>query len=317
MKTLNTVSPDIEIFSIDEAFLDLTYCQKIYSTPMEIGWVIREKIFKISRLSCSVGISGDKSTAKFATKMHKPDGITIIKPTSSRKVLSKYPVTSLCGVSTAIKSFLNHHHVFKCGDMKNIAVSILGNRYGNIGRRIWLMAQGKDIDCLKLSDHPPKSFGHGKVTKPGTHDYDELKKIFHHMSEKVAKRMRINGYESNLFFIGLKTKKSWITNKFKTLNYINHGNDIFKLCTDLLFQAKPCQGIFQVQVTALKPRPIKIQKDLFLQENNKIYMLDKAVDSINQRFGDSTISQARILKKLENPDVISPSWRPDGHKKSL
>ena len=50
---------------------------------------------------------------------------------------------------------------------KKIPISILGNRYGNVGRRIWLMAQGLDYDSLKKENKPPKSFGHGKVTIPG------------------------------------------------------------------------------------------------------------------------------------------------------
>ena len=85
--------------------------------------------------------------------------------------------------------------------MKKIPISILGNRYGNVGRKIWLMAQGLDYDALKIESKPPQSFGHGKVTIPGLKDVHLIKKIFRHMCEKVAKRMRINAYESDKFFI--------------------------------------------------------------------------------------------------------------------
>ena len=220
-------------------------------------------------------------------------------------------------MSYGIQKFLNRHGVFFCGDMKKIPISILGDRFGNIGRKIWLMAQGKDIDKVNSKINQPKSFGHGKVTKPNTYDRDEIKKIFHYMSEKVARRMRLYKYESNLFFVGLKTTKGWFGNKIKIEHYLSHGKDIFNICMKLIREFNFRHGIFQVQVTALKPRPINMQQDLFFGSSNRNKALDLAMDKINERFGEFTIARARIINKLENPDVISPSWRPEGHRKSI
>ena len=122
MDILYGISPDIEIFSIDEAFLDLTSCRKIYSSPISVAHLIKDRIFQAVNLPCSIGISDNKSTAKFAAKMQKPDGITIINPSESEKILANYSVKELCGVSSGIQSFLNYHGVFVCGDMKNIPI---------------------------------------------------------------------------------------------------------------------------------------------------------------------------------------------------
>ena len=111
--------------------------------------------------------------------MRKPDGVTIINPRESESILANYSVKELCGVSNGIQSFLNYHGVFVCGDMKNIPISILASRFGNIGRKIWLMAQGKDIDTLKLNASPAKSIGHGKVTAPNLRNQYDIKKILH------------------------------------------------------------------------------------------------------------------------------------------
>ncbi|MEC7832248.1 MAG: DNA polymerase IV [Pseudomonadota bacterium] len=317
MKILGNISPDLEIFSVDEAFLDLTYCQKIYPSPIFVAKLVKKNISNKFNLSCSIGISDNKAIAKFAAKLNKPDGLTIINPWEAEKTLSNYSVTELCGVSYGIQKFLNLHGVFLCGDMKKIPISILGDRFGNIGRKIWLMAQGKDIDKVNSKINQPKSFGHGKVTKPNTYDRDEIKKIFHYMSEKVARRMRLYKYESNLFFVGLKTTKGWFGNKIRIEHYLSHGKDIFNICMKLIREFNFRHGIFQVQVTALKPRPINMQQDLFFGSSNRNKALDLAMDKINERFGEFTIARARIINKLENPDVISPSWRPEGHRKSI
>ena len=317
MSTLEDISPDIEIFSIDEAFLDLTYCQKIYSSLMDVACLIKDKIFSSVNLPCSVGIAADKSTAKFAAKLNKPDGITIIKPENAEKLLSDYPVTELCGVSNGIQKFLNHHQVYTCGDMKKLPISIIANRFGNIGRRIWLMAQGKDIDKINQESSPPKSFGHGKVISLNTFQIHDIKSIFSHMSEKVAKRMRVNGFESKLFFIGIKLRDGWIGYNFKTTRFINNGKDIFALCLQLIDTIKFKSKAFQVQVTALDPRPINLQKDMFIRTNDHQNTLSFLMDTINSKYGDFTIAPARMRHNNITPDVISPSWRPIGHKKSV
>ena len=318
MKILYDICPDIEIFSIDEAFLDLSNCKKIYPSLLDVAYLIKDKIFSTLNLSCSIGIAENKSNAKFAAKMQKPDGITILETNRSEDILSKYPIRDLCGVSNGIGSFLNKHGVFVCGDMKNIPISILGSRYGNVGRKIWLMAQGKDIDSMKLRESLPKSFGHGKVTKPNLKDLYEIKKVLHHMSNRVAKRLRTHDYKSNTFMIGLKTKEYWISEKYKIPKYTNLDKDIFDLClTSVNRFCIQKHGIYQVQVTAINLEPINLQKDLFLFSKHKENSIDHVIDSINRKFGNLMIRPARLCNELESPDVISPSWRPFGHKKSL
>ena len=318
MKILYNVSPDIEIFSIDEAYLDLSSCKKIYPSLFDVAYLIKDRIFSILNLPCSIGISINKSNAKFAAKMKKPDGIMVLPPDKSEDILSSYGVKEICGVSQGIESFLNHHGVYVCGDMKKIPISILGDRYGNIGRKIWLMAQGKDIDSMILSDKPPKSLGHGKVTKPNLKNIYDIKKILHYMCIKVAKRLRDNRYVSNTFITALRVKDGWLSKKYKISKYTHHDKDIFRLCLMLIENLDiKKNGIYQVQVTAIHLRPINIQKDLFSEPENNTNSIDYVIDDVNNKFGNLTLRPARLSKKLQAPDVISPSWRPKGFKKSL
>ena len=317
MNILNSISPDIEIFSIDEAFIDLTNCKKIYPSLMHVALLIKDKILKSVNLPCSIGISANKSNAKFAAKIKKPDGITIMNPDKSEDILSTYKITELCGVSIRMQSFLNYHGVYLCGDMKKIPISILGDRFGNIGRKIWLMAQGKDFDSLKCIDSNPKSIGHGKVTSPNLIDRYEIKKILLLMSEKVGKRMRTYHYESKIFLIGIKIRNEWLIRKFKTSSFINNGNSIFQMALDILGEVPENTGIYQVQVTALEPRPIGLQYEIFLNRIGKLHIVDNVVDHINKKFGDMSIKPARLSEDIGSPDVISPSWRPIGYKKSV
>ena len=186
MKALEDVTPDIEVFSVDEAFLDATGVQKLWGTPLEIAERTKQAVYEASGLLCSVGVSGDKTTAKYAAKLNKPNGLTIIPPWEAEQKLRYVPVTELCGINKGIGGFLEQYGVMYCGEMRNIPMSVLSKRFGNLGKRIWLMAQGQDPEPLSNHVAPPKSIGHGKVIPPNTTTESIILTYLHHMSEKVG-----------------------------------------------------------------------------------------------------------------------------------
>ena len=129
MQALQRFTPDIEIFSVDEAFLDITRCQQLLGSPAVIARQVKQTVLQTSGILCSVGVSGDKTTAKYAAKLHKPDGLTIIPPWEAEEALKDAPVTALCGINKGIGAYLQQRGVSYCGEMKNIPVSELGRRF--------------------------------------------------------------------------------------------------------------------------------------------------------------------------------------------
>jgi len=318
MNVLKKITPDIQIYSVDEAFLELTNCMKIYKDIDNVVYKIKDLIYESENLKCSIGISYSKSLAKYASKLNKPDGITFIDRQNCHEYLDDAPVDKLCGVSRGIKKFLNYHGVYKCSDMNKIPISILSNRFGNIGRKIWLMASGNDFEGLTSDPLHPKSLGHGKVLMPNTKDRYLIKKIFLKMSAKLSLRLRKSNYESNKFLIGVKIKAGWISKKFKLKKPTYNQADIFNLCILYLNIFDKNTGIYQVQVTALNPNERNIQNDLFDQNNQNNLMLDNILDDINDRFGQDTVKLARLKNDdTDSPDVIAPAWRPNGYRKSV
>ncbi len=107
MHSLTTVCPDIEVFSVDEAFIDVTSCQKLYGSPEQAARELKQAVYQASGLLCSLGLSGDKTTAKYAAKLNKPDGFTVIQPWQAKSALQHVPVTELCGIAKGIGNFLD------------------------------------------------------------------------------------------------------------------------------------------------------------------------------------------------------------------
>tara|TARA_B100001996_G_scaffold243945_1_gene188841 strand:- start:199 stop:1209 length:1011 start_codon:yes stop_codon:yes gene_type:complete len=318
MNILYEITPDIEIFSVDEAFLDMTYCKKIWDSAEDIAKRIKEKVFSVSGVHCSIGISGDKTTAKYAAKLRKPNGLTIIEPWNAEDVLRDVSVLELCGINKGIGAFLAKRGVFTCGEVKKIPIGVLGKRFGNPGRRIWCMCQGKDPEKVKNNFKTPKTIGHGKVMPPNTQSKNIIYMYLIHMSEKVAQRLRKNSLCAQKFFIGLKTNKDWIGCKqIKTTYPTNDSRQIVKLCKRLLDQYWNGEGIYQVQLTALDPREENGQIDLFNERNGENNKLNGVIDSINQRYGDFTLASANLLNRSDMPNIISPAWKPYGHRQTI
>jgi len=318
MKSLIAFTPDIEIFSVDEAFLDVTNCQKLLGSPPHIAELVRQKVSDVSDgLLCSVGVSGDKTTAKYAAKLKKPNGLTVIPPWESEKTLENVPVTKLCGIAKGIGLFLGQRGVHVCGDMKKLPIGILAKRFGNLGRRIWFMAQGLDPEKIITNISAPKSIGHGKVLPPNTKDINTIQIFLLHMSEKVGGRLRRHSFEAQRFFIGLKTNNGWHSAKLYAPFMTDDGLSIYHLCLFFLKMNWQGEGVYQVQVTALDPRPAKQQLELFSPNKSKRNSLCVTIDSINERYGEFSVSPARLMHRSKMPNVIAPAWKPFGHRQSI
>ena len=319
MSALQSITPDIEVFSVDEAFLDVTHCQGIYKNPIHAGELAKEIVYRVAGVTCSVGVSGDKTTAKHAAKVIKPDGLLAVPPWLARTHLKDVPVTELSGIAGGIGEFLNDRKVYVCGDMVKLPIGELARRFGNIGRRIWCMAQGLDSEPLNKTVAAPKSIGHGKIMPPNTKNFGVLNTYLHHMSEKVAARMRKHALEARSFFIGFRIKHvnhKWLAGKFQTEEPTNDGRKIWMLAKKLLDRWNG-EGVFQVQITAIDLRPSGNQLSFFGALDEQRQCLNRAMDQINERFGEFAVAPATLLQRSNMPNVIAPSWRPSGHRKTV
>ena len=99
MSALQSVTPDIEVFSVDEAFLDVTNCQSIYKKPIHAVELAKKIVEEVGGVTCSVGVSGDKTTAKHAAKVVKPDGLLVVPPWLACAHLKDVLVTELSGIA--------------------------------------------------------------------------------------------------------------------------------------------------------------------------------------------------------------------------
>ncbi len=317
MAALDAVSPELEVFSVDEAFLDVTGVQHIHGTPEQMGRMAKRIVWETAGLLCSVGVSGDKTTAKYAAKQQKPDGLTVILPWEARERLKDVPLTQLCGINRGIGGYLAERGAVTCGDMQKLPVSELARRFGNLGRRIWLMAQGLDPSKVTTVVAAPKSVGASKVLPPATRDREILAAYLQHMAETVALRLRNHGLQALSFGVGVATEDGWIGAEYRAAVPIDDGQAINVFCTDLLSRYWRGQACHQVSLRALDPRQAGNQQDMFETAPDPHREVNAVMDRINDKYGRWTVMPARMLNKSATPGVISPSWKPSGPRQTI
>lgn len=284
MNKLATLTPAMEVFSIDEAFLDFTGMENIYPDEETLINTIQSMILSSFGLTCSVGLSENKSLAKVASKVKKPHGSFIIPPNTGADYLSHKPVSTLCGIGDRMTKLLNQHGVINCGDIHKIPISLLSSRFGQIGRQVWHMCLGKGPTSLNLNHTLPKSMGNSACIKPDTYHYQDLYALIDPLCYKIAYRLRSQKLYAQSFTITLYQHKSKIQYHYKTETYTHYYDDIHQGALALSSLPWP------LFITRIAIRTVDIQstKHIDLLNSNSPHPED-VMDRVNQRFGSHAL----------------------------
>ncbi len=312
MAALHDVSPEIEVFSVDEAFLDLTTCQDYYRhRPERIVRLIQDTVHEASGgLSCSVGLSGDKTTAKWAAKQNKPRGSLIVPPDEAEATLAPVALTELCGIGPGMAQFFADYGVHVCGDMKRIPISVPARRFGNLGRRLWLMAQGRDPAPVDTRQHEQKSMSHAKILPPATRNPAVLQTYYMHLAEKMAVRLRRDGLMVRDFHVGLRAPEGWRHAALQSEQPTDDGLAIFQLCKRFLRQHWFGEVVQQVYIHGSQPAPAGTQPDFFGQPQSNPG--NRVMDEVNEQFGAFTMHRGTMHEHAKTAPIISPAWARNG-----
>ena len=315
MQSMEQFTPEIEIFSVDEVFLDVTKSQNLFGDPLTIARRVKDVIYSVSGVKASVGVADSKMIAKWAAKLQKPDGLVVIEPGTAKERLRDVPVTDICGINKGIANHLAAYGAYTCGDVDRLPMNVLGQRFGNVGRRLHMICAGFDPEPITGKVAAPKSIGHGKVIPPNTRNPDVIETYLLHMSFKVAVRLRLYGYKSGHYSIGLRTKKGWCAGQYQVMPTANMM-DIFNLCVNMLNEQWNYSGVNQVQVTAIKLVK-QGQADLFSRTDLQQQQINDVIDAVNARYGELALAPAKLLNRSTMPNVIAPSWKPFGHRETI
>lgn len=316
MQMMQDYTPLVEVFSIDEAWLDITHSLSIFGSPERIAYLLKARIYHSFGLKCSIGIAPNKLLAKLASDMQKPDGLTIIKPEDVSRTLERLPIQELCGVGKKMQRHLNMMSIYTCGELGRCDEARLTRKFGILGKVYKSMGQGIDNSPVEplQEDDEVKSVGHSMTLRRDVDTREEILKYLLQLSEMVGRRARRYEVSGKTIHLHIRFGDFYSnTGKQTTLScYINQSDDIYKAAISILDTLELPLPVRQLGIRLTNLQYHTQQLSLFPEERRKTEMV-RAMDAVNNRFGDFTITFGSLLRNEERGShVISPAWRPDG-----
>ncbi len=302
MKVLSKFSPLVEQVSIDEAYVDIKGCKRLFGTPQKIAHAIKQSIYKELCLTCSIGIAPLKFLSKIASDMNKPDGLTIIEKDQVKEFIFSLPIQKVSGVGKSAMKQMNLLQIKTLGDINKYSLQILNKKFGKLGHRLLELSNG--IDPSKVnSNYLRQSISSERTLSEDTYEFEIIKKVLLDRSQDVGKKLRKENLVCKNVFIKLKFSDfSQITRNKKLSLRICSSTDIFNNAVELYnkIHLKKRIRLIGVGVTALKDKNAPVQLELIQVQNKRKKQwesVDMAVDSISEKFGNNIIKKAALKDK--------------------
>jgi DNA polymerase-4 len=307
-------TPDVEVYSIDEAFLDITTTHHLFEGPEAIGQSIKKQIKTQFGITCTVGIAPNILIAKLASDLAKPDGNRWIRPEGVKSVLEDLPMKELWGIGSRLSERLEALGIKTCGELGRAPVSLLRSTFGIIGEHLKAMGMGCCNRPLYVQETDPKSIGHSMTFPKDLSDGKEIEAEILKLSEMVGRRARGYGFIGKRVTLTVRYPDFDTFSKQKTLSdYTNHTHEIYEQVLFILnsIRLKDKVRLLGVSLSSL----IRDGNQLLLFEDlRRKRALLQAMDAVNDRYGDFKLIWGSYLEQIEPPCVISPAWRPSGVK---
>src|ERR1700722_3364227 len=197
-KVLCAFSPQVEMASIDEAYLDMTGTARLHGPPLKAAHALHSRMKAETRLNCSVGIGSSRLIAKVSSGQAKPNGVLWIVPGEESKFLGPLDVREIPGVGKVMESHLHALGIKKVADLAKLEEGELEDRFGKWGLALAGKARGEDaggwFDTEVGEDTGAKSISHEHTYNEDTADVSQLEATLMRLCEMVGRRLP----ESNL-----------------------------------------------------------------------------------------------------------------------
>ena len=296
-------SPRVEGLSLDEAFLDLTGCERLLGRAREVGAALRRAVRDETGLVVSVGIAPSRLVAKIASDLVKPDGLLEVTDGEVEAFLAPLPAGRLWGVGPVAEAKLAAAGLRTIGDLARANPDWLETLLGAHGRDLVRLARGDDPRPID-PERAPVSISEESTFDGDVSDPAVLAATALAHAEAVARRLRREGLRARTVVLKLTLARrrrpgprglEGATRRATPASATDDGEAIRREACRLLERAALAEPVrlLGVGVTGLEPREAA-QPGLFDEPAGDVRRdrLNRALDSIEGRFGPGSVTRA-------------------------
>ncbi len=307
-----SVSPEVEPLSLDEAFIDVTASVRLLGPPLAIGRLVKDRVRAATGLAVSVGIGPVKMVAKIASDLSKPDGLLEVPAADVRRFLQPLPVERLWGVGPVTAAALHAAGIATVGDLAATDPAALRRRVGNAAGPLCRLALGEDVRDVEV-DRDARSYGGENTFARDVRDDRTARDAIIAHGEAVARRLRRDRVRARTVVLKIKLAERLGAGRYRLLTRqaplaapSDDGAAITAAALALWERHRPRQAVRLLGVTATgidaggEPQ-LALFDDAGRASRQR---LNDALDRIVARFGSSAIGRA-----VGTPEKAAPTLR--------
>jgi DNA polymerase-4 len=307
-KIFTSLSPHVEIFSLDEAFIDITACEKyLYQNPIALGRhvqiLIREELGDF--VTCNVGVAKNRFLAKLASEVSPKGSVVLVDATNQDEFLATAPFASVCGVGLRLEKRLAKFGITNLYQLNFVSDEDLYKEFGPFwSKELRHMSQGEEPAFLgRPENEAMKSVSRSQsFLKPLSKESD-IQSFIYNLTREVVYKCRKMHLVPRQFSLSVTNKDAYWSNFVTLSKPLTQTQAIFNLLYHNLYTKKPyflpAQKII-VRLSLLSP---KAQLPLFVADQ-KQECVEEALDTLSGRYGLYIVTSALLLgQNIVQPEV--------------
>lgn len=316
---LESFSPQVEMASIDEAYLDMTGTERLHGPPLRSAHLLHEKVKRETELNCSIGIGTSRLVAKISSDQGKPNGICYVLAGCEQAFLAPLEVRKIPGVGKVTEKNLHDLGIKTVGDLAKLDDEFLEEKFGKWGLAMAGKSRGEDAGgyfeggvSYSEDEGDPKSISHEHTFSEDTRDSELLESTLSRLSEMVARRLRDHGLRARNIALKLRTADFATITRARTLEDPTQLDPEIFAVIQRLFRAnwKAERGKFPlIRLLGVKAADLHAAEQAEAEGQLSLLQPEvpanpsagwenalSAADKLREKYGDSAVSLARGMK---------------------
>ena len=300
---LRNLSPNVEKYSVDEAFVDLTGTKYLYDDYIKLAYKIKDDIKSMYGFTVNVGIANNMLCAKMASNFEKPDRVHTLFMDEVNEKMWPLPIEDLFMVGKSTSAKLRMLGINTIGDLANTDIDILSKHFKNQAGFLKNSANGIDDSKVEAFSSKNPSISVSETLTKDISDKEELKEILFRQTDDVARQLRKRNKYCSVVAIIYKNSEFVSYSKQKKLNNpTDITREIYNNLIDLLnisFRNEPIRliGVRISDFSDEANQQISLFDEVDIVQKEKEDNMQKLLDEINNKFGNNSIMPASMKKK--------------------
>ena len=295
---LKQYTPNIEIFSIDECFLDLTNTKFLYSDLLNLAYKIKDEVNSNFGFTVNIGIGNNKLCAKMASDFEKPNKVhTLYKEEFKRKIWNK-PVKDLFMIGKKSAERLNSLGINTIEELASADLELLKKHFKSQGIVMKQYANGEDDSEVINYNDVNKCISVSETFEVDVTDIERLKSTLFMQVKSVSKLLRKQKSFTTTVAVMIKTYEFKTYSKQRKLNNpTDSTNDIYNIVLEVFNELWDGTKIRNLGVRLSNFTSFKAKQYSLFEKEEKDENIDKVIDHINDKLGKEILTFVSLTEK--------------------